>query len=118
MRKLTLIAVPVICLVVCATLFAARRVCDYCKQPIKKGTWVENGGKNYHSEHFLCDYCSEPIGSKRFYEHEGGKTAPASSIMLSSGAAIAQNRFSPVTFKTTPPLTIPPAFTIMLSIGA
>lgn len=56
-----------------ATLSAARRVCDYCKQPIRKGTWVENDGKKYHSRHFLCDYCSEPIGSKRFYEHEGGK---------------------------------------------
>ncbi|MDH3890263.1 MAG: protein DA1 [candidate division Zixibacteria bacterium] len=72
MRKLSIVTVGLICLVVSASLFAARRVCDKCKQPITKGSWVEVDGKTYHGNHFLCDHCSKPIGKKRFYEHEGG----------------------------------------------
>lgn len=49
----------------------AKRICDQCKNVIKKGRWIEVDDKYYHAEHFSCAHCSEPIGSLRFYEQDG-----------------------------------------------
>ncbi|MCX6827365.1 MAG: protein DA1 [candidate division Zixibacteria bacterium] len=45
--------------------------CDYCKQIITTGSYIEVDGKYYHPHHFLCANCNNSIGQSAYYEKDG-----------------------------------------------
>jgi len=47
------------------------KICEFCKERITAGPYIEVEGKYYHPEHFFCDHCRSAIGTKPFYTVDG-----------------------------------------------
>lgn len=45
--------------------------CAGCGKAITEGSWIEAGGKYYHSNHFVCSICRQPIGTGKFQIEDG-----------------------------------------------